>query len=113
MSEAMQDNVAIGKFPQYRKSDGGGPTGGDDVLEPRVARLESDVEYIKRDISEIKPDIKSIDSRLSGIENSLSSAKTTIKVVGGVVTAALAVCTYLFGTYISRMVDALNGIVLK
>ena len=113
MGEPMQDNVSVGKFPQYRKHDGGGPTGGDGMLEPRVAKLESDVEYIKRDISEIKPDIKSIDGRLSGIEASIASAKTTIKIVGGVVTATLAVCTYLFGTYISKMVEALNGIVLK
>lgn len=113
MSEPMPDNVSVGKFPQYRKPDGSGPTGGDGMLEPRVAKLESDVEYIKRDISEIKPDIKSIDGRLSGIENSISSAKTTIKIVGMVVTAGMAFCTYIFGTYISKVLDALNGIVLK
>ncbi|MGJ5822098.1 hypothetical protein ACSBQS_05600 [Serratia sp. H402Y] len=38
-------------------SDGGG---GNDMLEARVAKLESDVEYIKRDISEIKTDIKEL-----------------------------------------------------
>ncbi|CAH8242696.1 hypothetical protein VAEKB19_810001 [Vibrio aestuarianus] len=29
-------------------------------LEPRVARIESDVEYIKRDIAEIKTDLKDL-----------------------------------------------------
>ncbi|WP_391529851.1 hypothetical protein [Photorhabdus akhurstii] len=36
--------------------DGGG--GGDDMLEARVARLESDVEHIKKSIDEVKTDVR-------------------------------------------------------
>lgn len=35
-------------------------SGGGDMLEARVARLESDSEYIKRDIAEIKDDLKEV-----------------------------------------------------
>lgn len=111
--EKIEDNISYAPFPKHNKNNGGGPTGGGEMLEPRVAKLESDVEYIKRDIREIRPDIKSIDARLTGIEASISSAKTTIKIVGGVLTVTIAVCTYLFGTYISNIADALNNIVLK
>lgn len=113
MPEPMQDNVTVGPFPQYRKPNGNEPPSGGEMLEPRVAKLESDVEYIKRDIGEIKPDIKRIDDRLAGIEANIASAKTTVKVVGAVITGTAVVCTYLFGTYITKMVDALNGIVFK
>lgn len=57
----------------------GGGNGGGNMLEARVAKLESDVEYIKRDLAEVKSDIKSVDSRLSGIETSISSAKPPLR----------------------------------
>lgn len=81
--------------------------------EPSVAKLEADVEYIKRDIGEITSDIKSIDGRLAGIEDSVISAKTAVKAFGVAMAGTFTVCTYLFGTYISKMADALNLIVLK
>ncbi|MNH76338.1 hypothetical protein D3C77_09800 [compost metagenome] len=46
------------------------------MLEPRVARLESDVEYIKRDIGELKETAKSINSTLQDIRVSLEGVKT-------------------------------------
>lgn len=54
----------------------GGTGGGGDMLEPRVARLESDVEYIKRDIGEIKETAKSINVALQDIRVSLEGLKT-------------------------------------
>lgn len=91
-------------------NDGG--SGGDD-MQSRVAKLESDVEYIKRDIAEVKSDIKSIDSRLSTIETSIASARTTIKASAAVVSMIFAFCAYIFGSYVSKILDALNGLVLK
>ncbi|EAS1948151.1 hemolysin XhlA [Salmonella enterica] len=91
----------------------GGGNGGGNMLEARVAKLESDVEYIKRDLAEVKSDIKSVDSRLSGIETSISSAKTTIKASTVVVSFVFAFCAYIFGSYVSKILDALNGLVLK
>ncbi|BDC85263.1 hypothetical protein NUITMVA2_06200 [Aeromonas caviae] len=54
----------------------GGSGGGGDMLEPRVARLESDVDYIKRDIGELKETAKSINATLQDIRVSLEGVKT-------------------------------------
>lgn len=58
-------NVTVGRFGPGRSSQldsSNTPTGGDGgdggMLETRVARLESDVEYIKRDVAEIKDSAK-------------------------------------------------------
>ncbi|EJZ0950343.1 MULTISPECIES: hemolysin XhlA [Escherichia] len=104
----------IGHYPtDDAYSRHGGGNGGGNMLEARVAKLESDVEYIKRDLAEVKSDIKSVDSRLSGIETSISSAKTTIKASAVVVSFVFAFCAYIFGSYVSKILDALNGLVLK
>jgi len=92
---------------------GGGDGGGENMLEPRVAKLESDVSYIQRDIGLLQKDVKSIDSRLSNIETGISTMKTTIKATGAVITVVFAFCTYIFGSYVSKILDALNGLVLK
>lgn len=92
---------------------GGGNGGGSDMIEVRVAKLETDVEYIKRDISEIKNDVKSIDSRLSAIENGIKSIKITLKASGAVVSVIFMFCAYIFGSYVSKILDAVNGLVLK
>ncbi|EPO1884235.1 hemolysin XhlA [Citrobacter freundii] len=107
--QPIEEDDAIPHNPSY--SDGNG--GGGNMLEPRVAKLESDVSYIKRDIELLQKDVKSIDSRLSNIETSITTLKTTIKATGAVVTVVFAFCTYLFGSYISKILDALNGLVLK
>lgn len=92
---------------------GGGSGGGDNMLEARVAKLEADVEYIKRDITEVKSDIKSIDSRLGTIETSIGSAKTTIKASAAVISVVFVFCAYVFGNYVSKILEALNGLVMK
>lgn len=97
----------------HTPSHGSGNDGGGGMLEPRIAKLESDVSYIQRDISKLQKDVESIDSRLSDIETSLSSMKTTFKATGAVVSVVFAFCTYVFGTYVSKILDALNGLVLK
>lgn len=95
----------------YKHGNGNG--GGGDMLEPRVAKLESDVSYIQRDISKLQKDVESIDSRLGNIETSLTTMKTTFKATGAIVSVVFAFCTYVFGTYVSKILDALNGLVLK
>ena len=97
---------------RHTKDFGGGNGGGED-LQTRVAKLESDFEYIKRDIAEVKSDIKSIESRLSAIETGIASAKTTIKASAAIVSVVFAFCAYIFGSYVSKILDALNGLVLK
>lgn len=91
---------------------GGGNGGGSD-MQARVAKLESDVEYIKRDINDVKSDIKSIDSRLAEIEKAIGSAKTTIKASAAVVSVTFAFCAYIFGSYVSKILDALNELIMK
>ncbi|MBG6248363.1 MULTISPECIES: hemolysin XhlA family protein [Symbiopectobacterium] len=82
-------------------------------LEARIARLESDVEYIKRDIGEIKTDVKSVDSRLSRIETGITSMKTTLKATAAVVSAVFVFCAYVFGSYVSKIIEAINNLVLQ
>ncbi|MFQ2658875.1 hypothetical protein ACK3ZC_06965 [Aeromonas caviae] len=67
------------QFVRQQQVDFGGPGGaggGGDMLEPRVARLESDVDYIKRDIGELKETAKSINATLQDIRVSLEGVKT-------------------------------------
>ncbi|MFM8063196.1 hemolysin XhlA [Klebsiella pneumoniae] len=82
-------------------------------MESRIAKLESDVEYIKRDIAELKTDLRSVDSRLANIETGISSMKTTFKATGVVVTGVFSFCVYVFGSYVSKIIDALNELVIK
>lgn len=89
-----------------------GPDKGSD-MESRLAKLESDVSYIRRDIDELKADVKGVDTRLSNIEAGISSVKTTLKAFGTVVVITFGFCTYIFGSYVSKILDALNGLVLK
>lgn len=109
MNQPQEDsNVTWGNWPQHGNGNGGG-----DDMQSRVAKLEADVEYIKRDISEIKSDVKAIDSRLTKIETGIGSIKTTIKASTAVISVVLAFCAYVFGSYVSKILDALNGLILK
>ncbi|EOU3145683.1 hemolysin XhlA [Yersinia enterocolitica] len=94
----------------YHYVSGGG--GGDD-MQARVAKIESHIEYIRRDIEELKTDVKSIDGRLTTIETGISSLKTTFKATGIVVSVVFAFCVYVFGSYVSKILEALNGLVFK
>lgn len=44
------------------------------MLEARVAKLESDVEYIKRDVGEIKGDLKTCTIQIYGIKTWIAVA---------------------------------------
>ncbi|HHA1251559.1 TPA: hypothetical protein ACOELP_001014 [Enterobacter hormaechei] len=63
--------------------------------------------------NEIKTETKALEKRVSDVESAFSSMKTTIKVSGAVVSAIFIVCTYFFGSYVTKILDALNGLVLK
>lgn len=54
MVDKKVTNIKDWGTPVNRKSDGEPP----DMIEARVAKLESDVEFIKRDLSEVKLDLK-------------------------------------------------------
>lgn len=97
----------------------GGSGGGGD-MEARVAKLESDVSYIQRDISEIKLDIREIKSdqkilgnRIGDVEQEIKTFKTVVKASAAVVSAIIIVGVAIFGTYVNKILEALNGIVLK
>ncbi|WP_350307548.1 hypothetical protein [Photorhabdus viridis] len=66
--------------------DGGG--GGDDMLEARVARLESDVEHIKKSIDEVKADVREMkkDTR-TDFKEMKSDARTDFRLLFGAIIA--------------------------
>jgi len=77
---------------------GSGNGGGGDMLEPRIARLESDVSYIRRDIDDLKSDVKSVSQnmitvleRLDTIKESLNKKPSTDAVDKKISEAKLAV----------------------
>ncbi len=83
---------------QDNASYGGGNGGGGDMLEPRVARLESDVSYIRRDIDELKGDFKLVNQnmiialeRLESIKESLTKKPSTDTVDKKISDAKLAI----------------------
>lgn len=55
-SNANDNNVFIGKFPQH----GSGNGGGGEMIDARVAKLESDSEYIKAVLKDIKDDVREV-----------------------------------------------------
>ncbi|MBF4186953.1 hypothetical protein I1S38_21545 [Serratia ureilytica] len=60
-------NIFIGDFPRHR---GGG--GGGDMLEPRVAKLEADVEHIKINMSEVRADVREIKASASDTQRDVA-----------------------------------------
>ena len=77
---------------------GSGNDGGGGMLEPRVARLESDVSYIRRDIEELKIDVKTVSQnmiialeRLEAIKDSLNKKPSIDAVDKKISDAKLAV----------------------
>jgi hypothetical protein len=89
--QPMSDNISWMK-DEYKLHDtdrdqpkrgGGGPPSGGNNVEPRVAKLESHMEYVRSDISSIKVDVKgvagdivalklssqAVENRLANIEN--------------------------------------------
>lgn len=76
----------------------GGGNGGGEMLEARVARLESDVDYIKRDVGEIKGDVKELSGKVDRINTRLAYA------TGGVVAGAaiLSLVIGIFGWIITN-----------
>ncbi|MFJ5389471.1 hemolysin XhlA [Pectobacterium sp. CHL-2024] len=111
---AIENNNS--KHHDSKHGDGNG--GGD--MESRVAKLESDVGHIqstmadiKQDIRDIKADTKDFDRRLSNIEAEIKSAKTTFKACAAVITIIIGVAAYFFESYLGRVLDAVNQLVLK
>lgn len=63
--------------PSVNRKDGGGHSGGDggngDVLEPRVAKLESHVEHIQRDTTDIKQKLERVADDVSDLKVSMAA----------------------------------------
>lgn len=72
-------SAEIRNFPSHAvtpgKSDGpsGGDGGGDNVLEPRVAKLESHVEHIQRDTTDIKQKLERVADDVNDLKVSMAS----------------------------------------
>lgn len=80
------------------QSSGSGNGGGSNMLEPKVAKIESDVACIRRDVDDLKTDVKSIDrnvimvlERMEAIKESLSKKPSSDAVDKKISEAKLAV----------------------
>lgn len=62
VNKKIDDNIYFGDFPKH----GGGGSGGGEMLEVRVAKLESNVEDIKANLSEARVDIRDLRNTSSG-----------------------------------------------
>ncbi len=69
-----QDNVPIRGDLPFKTSGGGGG----DMLEARVARLESDVEHIKKSIDEIKLDFRDAKKDISATTKKLAEMEPSL-----------------------------------
>ncbi len=79
-------------------------------MEPRVAKLEADMDYVKRDVGELRVDMREIRDRVIKIEADVSHlpSKAFVFAVFGVVTAFLSAVT-LFQTQIQRLLGLTIG----
>lgn len=118
MNNNVDRRLLESRWADIPKDNNGSGGGGD--MEARVAKLESDVEYIKRDIGEIKENIKeiksdqkSLDKRVGDVEQEIKTFKTVVKATGAIVSIIFVACAAVFGTYVNKILDAINGIVLQ
>lgn len=61
VNKKIDDNIYFGDFPKH-----GGGSGGGEMIEVRVAKLESNVEDIKTNLSEARVDIRDLRNTSSG-----------------------------------------------
>ncbi|CCG88373.1 hypothetical protein EPIR_3010 [Erwinia piriflorinigrans CFBP 5888] len=87
--------------------------GRDDEIDIKMSRLATDVEYIRHDAAEIKSDVRAIDSRLINIETGIGAVKSALKSSAAVISIGFALCACVFGSYVLKILDALNGLVLR
>lgn len=78
-----------------------------------VEHIQLTLVDIKQNIRDIKSGTSDFDKRLSSIESEIKSAKTTFKASAIIVSIIFSGVAVIFGAYISKILDALNGIVLK
>lgn len=64
-------NVTFGDFPQHS----GGSSGGGDMFEARIAKLEATAEHIASDVTDIKSDAKTMLSDLSVVKTDIALIK--------------------------------------
>nr|WP_237703592.1 hemolysin XhlA [Erwinia sp. Ejp617] len=103
-----------GQEEGYGELAGYGIGGGrDDEIDIKVSQLTTDVDYIRHDAAEIKSDVKAMDSRLIKIETGISAVKSALKSSAAVVSIGFALCACVFGSYVLKILDALNGLVLR
>jgi hypothetical protein len=80
------------------------------LFEPRLARLENDIEYVKRDVGELRTDMRDVRDRVMKIETDIDHLPTKAFVFGafGVVTAFLTTIT-LFQSQIQHVIGFASG----
>lgn len=96
MNRKMDDNIRVVDFPKH----GGGGSGGDDMLEKRVKKLEDDLAAVRADIAVIKSnyankeDIASV--RIELHQSISAQTKWLAATLLGVTGLAMAVAKLIF-----------------
>lgn len=73
---------------------GGGGDGTSDGMEPRLARLESDVSHLARDVGELRHDMRDVRDRVTRIEERMATKAGTFVAAGGIIAAIAAFTTF-------------------
>lgn len=75
MSMDLSENVVLVDFDTSKKKSNNDNGDGGNMLEARVAKLESDVEYIKRDLSEVRSDVRELKHDISSLKTDMALVK--------------------------------------
>lgn len=96
MNSRMDDNIHVVDFPKH----GGGGSGGDDMLEKRVKKLEDDLAGIRTDIAVIKSNYankEDVASLRAELHQSISAqTKWLAATMIGIAGLAMAVAKLIF-----------------
>lgn len=71
-------SIVLHSPSSHNVENGGGNGGGGNMLEARVAKLESDISYIRRDVDELRVDAKQISQNMSIALERLENIKISL-----------------------------------
>ncbi|MEY0302640.1 hypothetical protein AB7W11_12060 [Providencia manganoxydans] len=83
------------------------------IGELEISQSKTSAESNKSLIEKIDNTDRSLSKRIGDIESEIKTFKTVVKASSAVVSVILIAGAAIFGTYVNKILEALNGIVLK